>query len=543
MGVVLIADEDNAQKALVTGSAWMTAGSIISRVLGAIYVIPWVMWMGVHWNAANALFARGYNIYSLFLIVSTAGIPSAVSKQVAHYLAVDDYGSAKKLFHRSMLMMIALGIISAAALYLLAPVLAMQNGRVDPRMLPILHALVWPLLLIPPMSILRGYFQGFAEMAPSAISQLLEQLARVVYMLGVTYLIMQAGSGDYVQAVAQSTFAAFVGAVLALIYLIGVYFRRHSEFARPATIEPAPTRQLLSEVLHQSVPFIILDAGTVLYQFFDQYSFPEFLAHFFVVSQSQIEYLYGLFAFNTNKLIMIIVSLASAMAATAIPLLAGAFTRGDKHAVAHQIQNILRLFFLVMWPSALGMAAVARPLYALFYSDDSLGVAMLIVNAYIAVILGLFTILAATMQGLYQNRQAIKYFLIGLAVKLLLQLPAVYFTRSFGPLLATACGFMVTVVLMLGALDREYDLDWSTLGRSVTQLLACALVMFGVASGITAGLDTLLGGVRKITAIPVLLLAAGAGAAVYAWLVLKWRLADDLFGSRIAAIRRKLHLQ
>lgn len=543
LGVSHIADNSQAKAALVKGSAWMTAGSIFSRVLGAIYVIPWVMWMGVHWTAANALFARGYNIYSLFLIISTAGIPSAVSKQVAHYLAADQYGSAKKLFHRSMILMIGLGVVSAAALWLLTPILAMQNGHVDPRMIPVLHALVWPLLLIPPMSILRGYFQGYSQMAPSAVSQLLEQLARVVYMLGSTYLIMRVGSGDYVKAVAHSTFGAFVGAAIALIFLIFVYTRQHKEFDLIATDVPAPTKTLLGEVLHQSIPFIILDAGTVLYQFFDQYSFPEFLSYFFHVSNDEINYLYGLFAFNTNKLVMIVVSLASALAVTAIPLLAGAFTKGDKHGVATQIENILRLFFLVMWPSALGMSAVARPLYALFYSDDIVGVHMLQFNAYVAIAMGLFTVLAAVMQGLYQNRQAIIYFLIGFAVKILLQWPLVYWLQGFAPLVATGIGMMVSVFLMLHALDQRYDLDWSVLGTHISQLLGCALVMFVIASAVVGGFDWWLGGVRKITAIPVLLVGAGGGAAVYVYMVLKLRLADDLLGGRIEGLRTKLHIK
>ena len=70
---------------LIKGSAWMTFGSIVSRILGAIYIIPWYAWLGSHGNVANALTAQSYNIYSLFLIISTAGIPGAIAKQVAQY--------------------------------------------------------------------------------------------------------------------------------------------------------------------------------------------------------------------------------------------------------------------------------------------------------------------------------------------------------------------------------------------------------------------------------------------------------------------------
>ena len=96
---------------------------------------------------------------------------------------------------------------------------------------------------------------------------------------------------------------------------------------------------------------------------------------------------------------------------------------------------------------------------------------------------------------------------------------------------------------MLHALDRRYDLDWSVLGTHISQLLGCALVMFAIATAVVGGCDWWLGGVRKITAIPVLLVGAGGGAAVYVYLVLKFRLADDLLGGRIAGLRMKLHIK
>ncbi len=163
LGVSHIADNSQAKAALVKGSAWMTAGSIFFTSLRRDLCHSLGDVDGCALDRSQRTVCPRYNIYSLFLIISTAGIPSAVSKQVAHYLAADQYGSAKKLFHRSMILMIGLGVVSAGALWLLTPVLAMQNGHVDPHMIPVLHALVWPLLLIPPMSILRGYFQAIRK--------------------------------------------------------------------------------------------------------------------------------------------------------------------------------------------------------------------------------------------------------------------------------------------------------------------------------------------------------------------------------------------
>ena len=77
------------QQQMLRGTAWLTAGNFISRLLGAIYIIPWYIWMGKHGAEANGLFTMGYNIYAWFLLISTAGIPVAVAKQVAKYNTID----------------------------------------------------------------------------------------------------------------------------------------------------------------------------------------------------------------------------------------------------------------------------------------------------------------------------------------------------------------------------------------------------------------------------------------------------------------------
>lgn len=112
----------NTKETMVKGSAWMTFGSIVSRILGALYIIPWYAWMGSHGNIANALTAKSYNIYSLFIIISTAGIPGAVAKQVAKYNALNEYDIGRKLFRRGLILMAIFGVICAAIMYFGAPI-------------------------------------------------------------------------------------------------------------------------------------------------------------------------------------------------------------------------------------------------------------------------------------------------------------------------------------------------------------------------------------------------------------------------------------
>ena len=128
------------------------------------------------------------------------------------------------------------------------------------------------------------------------------------------------------------------------------------------------TAGIFWEIINQSIPFIIIDSGITLFQLIDQYTFHPMIAMFVHASSDQIESWYALFGLNANKLIMIIVSLATAMSVTAIPLLSGAHARRDYASISSQIENTLELFLFVMIPASLGMAAIATPIYTIFYS-------------------------------------------------------------------------------------------------------------------------------------------------------------------------------
>ncbi|WP_173585551.1 putative polysaccharide biosynthesis protein [Secundilactobacillus similis] len=343
----------DAQDQMVRGSAWMTAGSIFSRILGAIYIIPWGIWFGSYFFQGNALYGKGYNIYSFFLIAAIAGIPSAIAKQVAHYNAMNEYGVGFRLYKHGFVLAAITGIVCAALLYFGAPLF--DGG--DARVVPVLHSLAWAVLIIPVMSLSRGFFQGYQQMAPSAISQFVEQLARVLYMLGSAFIIMRVLHGSWITAVSQSTFAACVGAIAGILTLVWYYLKNRPTFqnlvANSENQIVVPAKQLYHEILQQALPFIVLGAGITIFQLIDQFTFFKIMRTTGVTNETVLNDLFAMFSVNANKLIMITVSLSSALAITAVPLLSEAFTRGDKRDLSKQITNAVLLFEFVMIPSAL----------------------------------------------------------------------------------------------------------------------------------------------------------------------------------------------
>lgn len=531
--------QTNSQAQLLKGSAWMTIGSILSRILGAIYIIPWYAWMGKYGNLANSLTAKSYNIYSLFIIISTAGIPGAIAKQIAKYNALNEYGVGRKLFRHGLALMGVFGIISAACMYFLALPLSGFN----PQEVPVIRSLALAVLIIPILSILRGYFQGFNDMMPSAMSQFVEQLARVIWMLLTAYVIMRVQHGNYVDAVTQSNLAAAIGAVFGIGLLV-IFHLRQKRTVDPLIAQSnnqvqVSTNSLLFEIIQQSIPFIIIDSGINIFQLVDQYTFHPMIASFMHVPYDVIEIWYALFGLNANKLIMIVVSLSTAMAVTAIPLLSGAHARRDYRDISRQIGNTLELFLFVLLPASLGMAAISDPLYTIFYGYDRLGAHVLYLSSFTAISLGMFTVLMAILQGLDENMYAIRYLIFGLVIKAIVQYPMIRLFKVYGPLLATNLGLLAVIAMSLKHLSVKYRWRADRIMRRFIGIASFSIVMFAAVFAAVKLGGFFLSPYRRLSAMLLSGLAVAVGVLVYGGLSLKTGLAENILGSRVTRIMQK----
>ena len=539
--------EQNTQNTFIKGSAWMTFGSITSRILGALYIIPWFYWMSPYGNIANALTARSYNIYSIFILISTAGIPGAVAKQVAKYNALNEYGVGRKLFHRGLILMVFLGIISAAVMYFASPFLASNGSQIDPRQVRVMRSLSYAILIIPVLSIMRGYFQGYEDMMPSAMSQFVEQLARVIWMLLTAYIIMQVQHGNFVDAVVQSNLAAAIGAVFGIAILTWFLLSRRNklnELVENSNNEiQVSTSALFAEIIAQAIPFIIIDAGIQLFYLVDQYSFHPIISSLVSATNNTIEIWYALFALNANKLIMIIVSLASAMAVTTIPLLSAAHTKHDFRAISDQIGNTLDLFLFVMIPASFGMAAISTPIYTIFYGYDKLGSNVLYLSSFTAISLGLFTVLMAILQGLSENGLAIKYLVLGLIIKILMQYPMIYVFKIFGPLIATNLGMLVIIFMAIEHLKINYNFNQDRTRRRFIGITAFSVIMFLLVLAVEKGLELFLSPASSLQSLVIVFVAVVVGCLFYGFAAIKSNLAQKILGNKIIPILEKLHIR
>lgn len=538
-------NQTSQQEQLAKGMAWLTAGNFISRLLGIVYVIPWYMWLGEHKEEANALFNMGYQVYANFLLISTVGLPTAVAKQIAKYNVLGKQETSFYLIREFFKLMLVLGAVFAGVMYLSSPLLATLSGARE-ELIPVMYSLVPPLFIFPAMSIMRGFFQGHHDMKPYAVSQIVEQIFRVIWILVATYGIMHLGSGNYLEAVTQSTFAAFVGMVASVAVLL---YTLHKQgylaliFRKKPTTVDIPIKSLIMETVKEAVPIIILGTAFQIFQFIDQITFSNVMQLVTDYSKTELLELYSYMVANPSKITMLIIGITGSIGSVAIPMITASFVKKDFQATADLITDNLQMLFIFIIPAIVGTGLLAGPLYTVFYGPTpSLAIHLFIANVLMIVIQGLYAVLGVVIQAIFENKKAILYFSIGLLVKCLLQVPAIMVFQVYGSLLSSAIGLAVTVYLIYRWVDKVVPLDKKKIIKDVVTISWISLVMGVAVLALELALNRFYPSTGYVSSALHIALSGFVGVAIFVALTLKTRQLDKLIGGRADALRRKLHI-
>ena len=240
---------------------------------------------------------------------------------------------------------------------------------------------------------------------------------------------------------------------------------------------------------------------------------------------------------------MILIAVATSIGGVGIPLLTENYVKGDLKAAGKLVQDNLTMLLAFLLPATIGAVAVAKPLYTVFYGQpDSLALSLFIVAMLQTVVLGLYTVLSPMIQALFQNRKAIIYFLYGVGVKLVLQVPLIYLFKAYGPLISTTIGLLIPIVLMYREIRKVTGLNPKNLFKRslLSVILTVLMTLFVLVAELLIGLFLHPSG--RISSFVYIALIGGIGLAVYGGLALKVRLMDRFIGSKAASLRRRFHI-
>jgi len=531
---------------VLKGTALLSGATMISRILGFIYFFPFQLLVG---EQGVALYAYAYSWYGILLSFSTAGIPIAVSKFVAKYNALGDYNTSKKLYNSSVKIMLLMGFAGFLILFIGAPYVSqfiIRSKTPDPGFIAdvtlTMRALSFALIIVPAMSVTRGYFQGFQHMKPSAVSQVVEQIARVIFILVGSFIVSKLLGGSVASSVAVATFGAVIGAIASVSILI-MYWKKYNHLKPPAgelktRASNVSLKSIYMELLRYAIPIVFVGIAIPLYTLVDQYTVADALR----AIGTPLETANAIFAYITNyaqKLIMIPASLATGFSLTIIPAITKSFTSGKLEELQEQITKIFQLLLFFTIPAAFGLASIAYDAFRMVYMspDTALGGSQYLISyAPSAVLSAIFTVSAAILQGIDYQRKTMIAFSVGILVKILVNTPLLYLLGGHGAVLGTILGYLVSDIIMLYCIVKFAKFDIAETAKTVFLITIYSAAMSAVVIGLKAIIGWLIPGQPYIESLLIVIICGVVGGIVYLTFVLTSGLASHILGDRIGRL-------
>lgn len=466
---------------IVKGATILAIAGLISKVFGAIFRIPLTNLIGAE---GMSYYGVAYPVYSFFLILATAGIPVAISRMVSERTAKGDYINAHRSYKVSFVLMFAIGIVSFIICFFGAGVIAEKMG--NPGAKASLMAIAPALLLAPIVSSFRGYFQGQQNMFPTAISEVAEQMLRVIVGLALAFTLAQK---SLELASAGATFGASMGLVASLLALSFIYFhgrKRREHLHSQSIIKEEKTGRLLKELFSISIPITIGSTIMPLMMIIDSMIIMNRLQAT-GWSYSESKTLYGLISGFCDPLIGFPGVFIDAVSISLMPAVTAAFTLKLKDDLDKSIQSSIKLMMIVAFPCAMGLIVLAEPILTMLYPAQMESAIMAVPNLQIlalsVITLSMMRTFSSALQGIGKMVLPVVNLAVGAVVKvtvsyLLVGIPALNIN---GAAIGSVAAYLVAGILNYIALKKYAGTKinaFKTFGGPLVSTLVMGAVTF-----------------------------------------------------------------
>ncbi|MGN7478015.1 putative polysaccharide biosynthesis protein [Solibacillus silvestris] len=533
---------------LMKGTAILTIGLFLSKLLGLIYIFPFYAIVG---EENIVLYNYAYIPYNIMLSIAIAGLPIAVSKFVSKYNALGDYDAGRRLVKTGALLMTLTGVAAFILMNLLAEPIANivivdeeQAFSVE-QIANVIKWVSYALIVVPFMSLVRGYLQGYGHYLPTSVSQLIEQLIRIVFLLGGAFIVVNVFDGSIITAINLSVFAAFIGAIGGLVTLFYFWKKLRPEIKAVQVIAPKqyqlPYTTMYKEIFKYSIPVVFVGLGSSLFQLVDMLTFNRAMIASGISAEITDTY-FTMLNLLTQKIVMIPVVLATGFSMAIIPTVTKFFTEGNLQQVHNAMDKTYQVLLFITVPAAIGISILADDLYHFFYSYSEMGTQVLSHYAPLAIFFALFTVTAAILQGVDYQKWVVFSLLAGLFVKTILNTPLIHLMSVDGAILATALGYITTIVINIYVIHKVTNYKAKVALRRIlliillTVLMACAVLLTHMA------LTAIAPATSKLLALIYAMVCAAVGVVIYGTISYKLGLAQLLLGDKLTKIARKLRL-
>lgn len=471
----------------IDGAIIATLAIFISKFLGIIYVTPFHSI--VDYNGA-ALYGYAYQIYNLFLMISTAGIPLAISKLTSEYNSLGKNNEKNYVFKASQKIIIIFSIISFLTCFIFAPTIAeILIGTKDSvinsisEIAFVIRCVSFAILVVPTLSIIRGYLQGNGFMGASSFSQVIEQVVRVLVIIVGSFLAYKVFNLSLKVTIGIAVFGACIGAIIGLIYLLIKLFSIKKDITvNDDKLKKEDKKTIITKIIIYAIPFIIINIANSLYSITDLSLLIRGL-NYLGFKATEVTTISGIFTTYVSKMNTIITSIATGIALSLVPSIARSNAKKDYKDINDKFNKTIQIFMYVALPLAIFMCIFSKQIWTIFFGYKELGVIILRFSVIVAAVDALYIMICNGLQGLNQTKLIYISVLLGLGINLILDIPLMFAFNEigiypyYGTIAATLIGYIISLFIPFIALKSKYNLNYNNTFKKVPKLILSYLLM------------------------------------------------------------------
>lgn len=472
----------------VEGTMFAYAMILITKVVGALYVIPFYKIIG---EAGGVLYSYAYSVYQFFLDISTSGVPTAVSIIIAEYNSMKMFNEREFAFKVANKVVMIVSFLAFSVMFIFAEPLArffIKDIQADVSIASIvlvIRVISFCLLIIPFLSVLRGYLQGNKYVQASSTSQLIEQLVRVFIALVGAYIAINLLHSDISVGVSVALSGTVLGGLFAYLFLRWRMHKGREELMEGVTNPDDSTvtsKEIIKKIISRAVPVIIIAATQNIYGMIDLKLIIKGL-HMIGYDSDTCQLLGSIVVTWAPKICMIINSIAISMCLSIIPFIVSSFVEGNKKELNKKFNQAICTILYITIPLATFIYAFGTPIYYIFYGASKYGGNVLALNAIVSILFCVQMVMDMILQGMKDYKIVYINTIAGLVINALLDVPIILLLYSLdlnpylGSMIATLIGLIVSISIIVYNMKKRFEFSFKSIIRNLSSIVISIVAM------------------------------------------------------------------
>ncbi len=473
----------NSSKLFFSGVLILTITNLIVKAIGLMFKIPMNHIVG---DDGMGYYNSAYTIYTFLYMISTAGLPTAVSIMVAESRAAGRIRQVKRVLHVSLALFFLIGVVGMLVMLLGAGPFSSLIGAANTKYC--IMALAPTLFFICISSALRGYFQGYQSMFPTAVSQLIEAVCKLGVGITLALYAIRMEQPIYIVA-AYAAVGLTIGAALGMMFLTfsKLFFKEKqydAEYVAVSGIDDTvlPQRTLLKRLVIVALPITVSASVMSLTNLIDT-AIVQQLLQSTGLTQEAATSLYGNYTSLAVPMFNLPPVLIYPISYSIVPLLSAAKKRGDHERCRLVMESSMRVSMLIGIPCGLGLATLSRPILSLFYRASSVELAtpLLTLLAPSTAFICILSVTNAILQANGHERKPLISMLTGACVKIVTNFFLIQFIGMKGTPISTFLCYLTVTIMNLYFVHKHVGVMpklSGLFGKPLLAGIACAAAAF-----------------------------------------------------------------